>query len=684
MNVYGQLLAVGTEIDSITFSPVDTTIGWGGIRFFNTNENSLDSSKILFCSFKNGKAILGEDEHLSGGAIYIENSSRLEIGYSLFYRNLAFGGSDFGGGAIYAKDSQILIHHCLFNQNKAVNNDGGAILSNGCDIDIRHTDFLNNEANSWGGAICTYLKYFEPTHYILKYLNITNNKAHIGGGIYLGRNATTESSAIGILDFSLSTVNGNRALEGGGIYSYLYGKQDIPIRNVQFSGNSAGHWGSAATFDSHGYFQNCIFDHNFCHNTIDDEGFTIHLEFGRAQFINCVLADNLDKKGVIGGYSYDTWDANIVNSIIWHNASGINANEYYNDVDVVYSSVQYPWSNLDLGPGVKHIDPEFRNREERDYHLSTSSPVIDLGDPDAFFNDFAMGYNAGRGTRRNDMGAYGGKLNAWTERPIANFIADNLHGKAPLEVHFTNLSLNDPLEFAWDFNNDGEFDSFEQNPTYIYEEPGVYSVKLIVNSYEIADTLVLNEYITVRSDTYIGEVSGIWDIDTVKIIGNIYIPEDSTLTIMPGTNIYFTGNYKFDIFGTLLAEGTETDSIFFFSDSLGYANWNYVGVWGGLTFHSTTINNQEQSTIKYCNFKYVNGRGIALYESNIEIENTKIDSCVGESGSQDAGIFAQQSDIVVKNSLISNSSPYGVCIENSTLDFISSISTKKRNWNHFV
>ena len=57
-------------------------------------------------------------------------------------------------------------------------------------------------------------------------------------------------------------------------------------------------------------------------------------------------------------------------------------------------------------------------------------------------------------------------------------------GHAPLNVEFTDLSGSNPLtnNWEWDFNNDGIIDSYEQNPTWTFDEPGVYPVKVTLSS----------------------------------------------------------------------------------------------------------------------------------------------------------------------------------------------------------
>jgi len=63
----------------------------------------------------------------------------------------------------------------------------------------------------------------------------------------------------------------------------------------------------------------------------------------------------------------------------------------------------------------------------------------------------------------------------------ANFEASPTSGSAPLTVHFSDLSGGDPngiIGWQWDFDCDGEFDSYEQHPQYTYQDTGSYSVMM--------------------------------------------------------------------------------------------------------------------------------------------------------------------------------------------------------------
>lgn len=62
------------------------------------------------------------------------------------------------------------------------------------------------------------------------------------------------------------------------------------------------------------------------------------------------------------------------------------------------------------------------------------------------------------------------------------YTVDERSGKAPLTVHFTDRSTGDiaPVSWEWDFDNDGNIDSYEQNPEWTYDHIGSYTVTLTV------------------------------------------------------------------------------------------------------------------------------------------------------------------------------------------------------------
>ncbi|MCK5788814.1 MAG: T9SS type A sorting domain-containing protein [Chlamydiia bacterium] len=98
-----------------------------------------------------------------------------------------------------------------------------------------------------------------------------------------------------------------------------------------------------------------------------------------------------------------------------------------------------------------------------------------------------------------------------------------------------------------------------------------------------------------------GAVEGIWTLSEspYQIEGEIYVEDNTTLTIEPGVEVQFNTIKVFRINGRLLAEGTKQDSILF-------TNYNSEVRWGGITWDGTPSSN-DSSKIAYCIFEYAYG-----------------------------------------------------------------------------
>jgi predicted outer membrane repeat protein len=108
------------------------------------------------------------------------------------------------------------------------------------------------------------------------------------------------------------------------------------------------------------------------------------------------------------------------------------------------------------------------------------------------------------------------------------------------------------------------------------------------------------------------DVTTTWDYDTVFVDTTLTILDDVVLTIESGTAIIFNGFHGFEVEGTLISEGTETDSIYYtVADTTGfYNNFGHLG-WDGIEFDNSdsTMNDNEASTFAYCKFSYANKSG---------------------------------------------------------------------------
>ncbi|MDA3838044.1 MAG: right-handed parallel beta-helix repeat-containing protein [Candidatus Delongbacteria bacterium] len=93
--------------------------------------------------------------------------------------------------------------------------------------------------------------------------------------------------------------------------------------------------------------------------------------------------------------------------------------------------------------------------------------------------------------------------------------------------------------------------------------------------------------------------------DTVSVSSDLIIYNSTTLKISAGTVFSFTGPYKINVEGTLIAEGTAYERIIFTSENPDPVD-NYTDIkysWAGLVFDKTLSTN-DSSSIKYAVFEY--------------------------------------------------------------------------------
>jgi PKD repeat protein len=85
--------------------------------------------------------------------------------------------------------------------------------------------------------------------------------------------------------------------------------------------------------------------------------------------------------------------------------------------------------------------------------------------------------------------------------PRADFSADKTAVVVGQSIQFTNLSSGGiaPFSYQWDFDNDGTWDSTDENPTYAYSAAGTYTVVLKITDSDLStDAETKANYITVN------------------------------------------------------------------------------------------------------------------------------------------------------------------------------------------
>ncbi|MCK4357527.1 MAG: right-handed parallel beta-helix repeat-containing protein [Candidatus Cloacimonetes bacterium] len=219
-------------------------------------------------------------------------------------------------------------------------------------------------------------------------------------------------------------------------------------------------------------------------------------------------------------------------------------------------------------------------------------------------------------------------------------------------------------------------------------------------TYTIPEEIAIFEYTSLEVVTLLtgfveevsGEQNGIWTADYIYlVVDDISINLGDTLIIEPGAHIKFMNYYSFNIYGTLLAVGTESDTIIFTSGNIT----PNLGDWHQINFNGNLSSN---SIISYTKVKY-SWDGIYCNNSSPNISNNSIiynrfgiwcinnslpsisnnTICYNSNGySGYGGIRCENSSPTIDNNIINNNSGRGIsCIYSSS----PTISNNTINYN---
>ena len=323
----GAINLVNSSLEILTcfFTYNNAKIKGGAINIRDSLLNITD------CDFKFNHA---KSQYLCGGGIASENSI-INIGFTKFIDNSADE-----GGAIYSINSILDIYNSLIYDNHA-NWYGGALASDS-QLSIINSKIYNNNAGYKGGAIhITYSYLTESCFLIINISSIYNNSAEYGGAI--------SSSNRRYIHIFNSEFHDNHASYGA-VVSRM-SSNEIQIINSRCYNNIAIN-GSILYSVAGG---NNIFIHNDFNNNKADVGGLIYTISGRflnkvtnfsSTFMNCSLADNYGKKGLV----YSVFDDLIINS-----SSITYLNKSY-DIPIIYKIIGGRFINYNNWWGEKNPD----------------------------------------------------------------------------------------------------------------------------------------------------------------------------------------------------------------------------------------------------------------------------------------------------------------------------------------
>ncbi len=105
------------------------------------------------------------------------------------------------------------------------------------------------------------------------------------------------------------------------------------------------------------------------------------------------------------------------------------------------------------------------------------------------------------------------------------FTVNTRSGTPDYRFNFSDISRGQAISWDWDFNNDGIIDSHNRDASYIYNQPGMYSVKLSITFSSGSKSLIKDNYIYVQT----ADVKPISKADdVVKIFPN---PASNTISL---------------------------------------------------------------------------------------------------------------------------------------------------------
>jgi predicted outer membrane repeat protein len=397
----------------------NTGIIGGGIALTSGASNLILEDSLI----RNNQAHHGGGIHCTS-----EDASVLILGSSGIVGNTAEQDASFGfGGGIYIDQGCLVT---IFSGSSANNTEFG-VVSN---VAKRHGGgiFLNSggQLNLQGQQVCVLDVCFgDPTEPV----NIGHNLAEDnvfadiyghGGGLYISGGADTQVSMSGVY------FNNNIAhFRGGAIYAGLnvdivikrepgpcwdnnrcnyfkanaalnagfdvdeltYGGaiynpgSTLDIAHTYFEDNRA-HIGTvlyAGQFDSENTFRNSVFNNNgnLGIGLFDDKYvFALYDIFAALNLINTTIADNNATSAVIGRLVQSNLPINIQASIIDDANTGfVISNEVpvLADIDCLVAHEMLSLGNSAVN--VQVTDPEFVDRDNRDYHLNAAtSPAVDF------------------------------------------------------------------------------------------------------------------------------------------------------------------------------------------------------------------------------------------------------------------------------------------------------------------
>ncbi len=325
--VNGTLVANGAEGDSVYFTRYDGDQAWSGIDVVDFAYIGLDHAVVT--------------------------------------------GSDDNG--IYCWSSILKLTHSRVSYNSDDTEEGGGIYCEWADFDsVFHSDLTNNDGSGYYGYFVT-LKLRESViaNNVGRGLAVVGSYVDCDKILFDSNYNSAVYTGVSFVYADSCRFTNNSAANGGAVYA----QGSIYATYSLFENNSAIYDGGVFYRPSYGATraENCV----LVNNTAGQHGSVFY--FDASQIRNCIISNNIGDAAI---YSYGNGTIPYYN-IFYNNGENMLTEEprspviHFEEITMVNVNGDSCDPHFNL-----FMDPEFDPESEDLFHLLSTSPAIDAGDPD--------------------------------------------------------------------------------------------------------------------------------------------------------------------------------------------------------------------------------------------------------------------------------------------------------------